>query len=53
MEEQLQDKHLKQEQEMAELEQLNREELNQTKKGIEQREAQLILRAEEYKQRAE
>ena len=38
---------------MAEMELLQRDELLQTKKGIEQREAQLILRAEEYKQRAD
>jgi chromosome segregation ATPase len=53
MEEQLEEKKLKQEQEMAELELLQREEILQTKKGIEQREAQLIMRAEEYKQRTE
>jgi hypothetical protein len=44
---------LAQEQELAEMEIVHREELSKTKKGVEQREAQLIMRAEEYKIRAE
>mgnify|MGYP003338432666 CR=1 FL=1 len=39
LEEQLEDRKLKQEQEMAEMELLQREEIVQTKKGVEQREA--------------
>lgn len=53
LEEQIESQKLKHEQEIAELEQVQRDEIEKTKQGVQQREGQLLMRANEYKLRAE